>query len=175
MSDEAEARAAERDDLAILGRVLLEARMARDWSLRAAARALELNPMQLSRLERGASKRPSPHTLYQLGRVLDLPYADLMRLAGYATPTGSGDEAVSSRADEALGAEGLLLRAAAPFTEDELEAMLAFLRFYRERNSAHIQPHASEAPEDQPGVGAAQRPHRKRTPRVPARPNEHAS
>jgi transcriptional regulator with XRE-family HTH domain len=176
MSDETETQAADRSDVMRLGLVLQEARLARGLSLRAAARAAKVSPMQLSRLERGESKKPSPHMLYQLGQALNLPYADLMRLAGYAAPTGSGDEEASATMDDALGAEGLLLRAAAPFTDDELQAMLAFLRFYRQRNSAHIQPHASEVSDDRAGATTSPgRPRRKQAPRASAPRSDHAS
>lgn len=124
-------------DTTALARVVREARRARGWSLREAARQAELNPMVLSRLERGELKQPSPHALYQMGRAFDLPYADLMRLAGYAAPVDAREDRGNDDTRDRSGSasERLLLRAAAPFTEDELEAMLAFLRYYRQQTS----------------------------------------
>jgi transcriptional regulator with XRE-family HTH domain len=188
MSDETETqRAPDHAELGTLARVLHQARLARGWSLRETAREACLNPMQLSRLERGELKAPSPHTLFELGRALDLPYADLMRLSGYATPVEAGSANEESPAGVAItpGTEGLLLRAAAPFTEDELEAMLAFLRYYRQRNHAHTEarverpvprPRQPEEPADRPDSSpAAPRTRRKSARRDQSPPLHHAS
>jgi len=190
MINESETQAtAERGDLVTLARVLQEARLARHWSLRAAARAAGLNPMLLSRLERGELKTPSPHALYQIGHALNLPYADLMRLSGYAAPVASrsADEEATTTMDDALGAEGLLLRSAAPFTEDELDAMLAFLCYYRQRNGAHIQARTDsertrrnsyeerDHRQDSSAVPVSPHPPRKRASRESARQIDNAS
>ncbi len=65
------------------GAVLRQAREVRELSVVDAARAAEISPAYLSKLENDAVKKPSPHVLHQLSEALTVPYAELMRLSGY--------------------------------------------------------------------------------------------
>jgi transcriptional regulator with XRE-family HTH domain len=87
------------------------------------ARAADISPAYLNRLENDAVKRPSPHVLNQLGRALGVPYAELMRLCGYPVP---GDVEVSP----AAAVEASLF---ADLTDDEREELLEYLAWYRAR------------------------------------------
>ena len=77
-----------------IGSVLKQARDVRELSGVDAARAANISPAYLSKLENDAVKRPSPLVLHQLSEALGLPYADLMRLCGYRVP---GDEEPGER------------------------------------------------------------------------------
>ena len=80
-------------------------------------------PYNLGKLENDAVKRPSPHVLHQLGEALAMPYAELMRLAGYRVP---GDSVTSLSA--AVGAALF-----ADLTDDERDELLEYLAWYRAR------------------------------------------
>jgi transcriptional regulator with XRE-family HTH domain len=67
-----------------LGDVIRESREARSLSIQAAASQAQISQAYQFKLESGFVRTPSPRILYRLGRVLDLPYTELMRLAGYA-------------------------------------------------------------------------------------------
>jgi len=71
---------------ASIGVVLRQARDVRGLSAADAARAAGISSAYLSKLENDAVRRPSPHVLLQLSEALAVPYADLMRLSGYACP-----------------------------------------------------------------------------------------
>jgi|SRR6185503_8759961 transcriptional regulator with XRE-family HTH domain len=109
---------------ATLGVVLRRARDVRALSAVDAARAAGISGAYLSKLESDAVKRPSPPVLLQLGEALGLPYAELMRLAGYQVP----GETSGTSAAAAVGASLF-----ADLTEDEREELLEYLAWYRSR------------------------------------------
>jgi|SRR5579859_2793553 len=67
-----------------LGTTLTEARKARDWTLREAARRTGIHNAHLSQIEKGVILRPSPSVLFRVAEVYGLPFDRLLRLAGYA-------------------------------------------------------------------------------------------
>jgi transcriptional regulator with XRE-family HTH domain len=67
-----------------LGDTIRESREARHLSIQAAAAEAGISQGYQFKLESGFVRTPSPRILHRLGRVLELPYAELMRLAGYA-------------------------------------------------------------------------------------------
>jgi transcriptional regulator with XRE-family HTH domain len=103
--------------------VLRQARDVRELSAVDAARAANISPAYLNRLENDAVKKPSPHVLHQLSEALTVPYAELMRLSGYRLP----DESLANSA-ETVGAALF-----ADLTEDEREELLEYLAWYRTR------------------------------------------
>jgi HTH-type transcriptional regulator, competence development regulator len=109
-----------------IGAVLRQARQVRRLSAVDAARAADISPAYLSKLENDAVKRPSPRVLHQLGRVLAVPYAELMRLSGYHVPDES-DAGPTNTVSAALFAD---------LTEDEREELVEYLAWYRARRRA---------------------------------------
>ena len=106
-----------------IGTLLKRARDVRQLSAADAARAADISPAYLNKLENDVVKRPSPQVLHQLGRVLGVPYAELMRLCGYPVP---GEPA----ADPAAVVSASLF---ADLTDDEREELLEYLAWYRAR------------------------------------------
>ena len=106
-----------------IGVVLKQAREVRELSAVDAARAADISPAYLSKLENDAVKRPSPHVLHQLSEALAVPYADLMRLSGYRVP-GETDQNATETVGAALFAD---------LTDDEREELLEYLAWYRAR------------------------------------------
>src|SRR6266516_5609528 len=118
------------------GSVLKQAREVRELSAIDAARAANISPAYLSKLESDAVKKPSPHVLHQLSEALAVPYAELMRLSGYRVPgesNGNPTDAVSA----ALFAD---------LTEDERDELLEYLAWYRTRRRARrSEEHTSDS------------------------------
>jgi len=52
-------------------------------TLEAASRAAKISTAYLHKLEAGRVQAPSPHVLRRLAAVLEMPYLDLMAVAGY--------------------------------------------------------------------------------------------
>ena len=109
-----------------IGATLRRARAVRQLSAVDAARAADISPAYLNKLENDAVKRPSPHVLNQLGRALGVPYAELMRLCGYPVP---GEPETSPAA---AGGASLF----ADLSDDEREELLEYLAWYRARRRA---------------------------------------
>ena len=109
---------------ATLGVVLRRARAVRALSAVDAARAASISGAYLSKLENDAVKRPSPPVLLQLSEALAVPYADLMRLAGYRVP---GDT------DGTPSAHGVGASLFAELTDEERDELLQYLAWYRSR------------------------------------------
>jgi HTH-type transcriptional regulator, competence development regulator len=106
-----------------IGAVLKLARELRALSAVEAARAAGISAAYLSRLENDAVKRPSPPVLHRLSEALAVPYAELMRLCGYAVP-GSPVGAPAVSVESALFAD---------LTDDERTELLEYLAWYRAR------------------------------------------
>jgi len=108
-----------------LGRQLQRVRELKGWSLKRVAKPAEMSTAYLQKLERGEVRSPSPHKLYALSQVLEIPYESLMRLAGYVVPTET----------KATASEGvnLLLHAlnSEELSADEAEALARYLSWYR--------------------------------------------
>lgn len=115
-----------------LGRQIREVRELRGLSLKGVADPAQISAAYLQKLERGEVKDPSPHILYRLSETLDVPYPDLMRLAGYVVPS-------KTRTDKS---EEVNLLAHALSTEDffrdfedlsteEALGLARYLRWYR--------------------------------------------
>lgn len=110
-----------------LGTALREARELRGLSLRAAASRAGISNTYLSQLEAGAIKEPSPHVLFNLAEVCGVPYATLMRLAGYVVPKAEASAETSSPLDVAL-------QSTSPLSSDERAALVEYLAWFRSRH-----------------------------------------
>lgn len=108
---------------ASIGAVLKQAREVRQLSAVDAARSAGISAAYLSKLENDAVKKPSPPVLHRLSEALAVPYAELMRLAGYRVP-GETSVPPTSAVTAALFAD---------LTEDEREELLEYLAWYRAR------------------------------------------
>src|SRR5690348_13841325 len=73
--------------MSVLGDVLKSKRDLKGWSAVKAAEKADISAAYLSKLESGSVKNPSPHILHQLAGALEIPYIQLMRLAGYIVPS----------------------------------------------------------------------------------------
>lgn len=97
-------------------------------TLKAVAEPAGISAAYLQKLERGDVKEPSPRVLHGLSEVLDVPYAELMELAGYAVPNGdSGRARPGNVLSYALSSERL--------TDEEAEHLLQYLDWYRHRRA----------------------------------------
>jgi transcriptional regulator with XRE-family HTH domain len=72
-----------------LGDVIREGRVRHDLSMQATAGQAGISAGYQFKLEGGFVRTPSPRVLHRLSGVLDLPYPDLMKLAGYPPQTDS--------------------------------------------------------------------------------------
>jgi HTH-type transcriptional regulator, competence development regulator len=114
-----------------LAATLQRAREMRGLSLKAAAEPARISATYLQKLERGQVGEPSPHVLYRLAEHLDLPYHDLMKLAGYVVPNRRGAKSAPQKGGpltHALSSE--------PLTEEESRALAEYLAFLRQRRGA---------------------------------------
>jgi transcriptional regulator with XRE-family HTH domain len=104
--------------------MLRQAREVRELSATDAARAAGISSAYLNKLENDGVQRPSPHILLRLSEALTVPYADLMRLSGYAVP-GDAD---ALRATETVSAALF-----SDLTDEERDELLEYLAWYRAR------------------------------------------
>lgn len=111
-----------------LGAELARVRHLRGKSLKAIGDAASMSATYLQRLERDEIASPSPKRLHALSEALDVPYVELMRLAGYIVPReGTQDSEPTPRGAlaHALFSEDL--------TDDEVRALTDYLAFHRSR------------------------------------------
>ena len=98
-------------------------RSALGLSLKAVADPAEISTTYLQKLEGGEVKSPSPNVLHRLAETLNVPYPELMRLAGYVVPDGGSENA--SPFEHALASSDL--------TADERRAVAAFIAHLRQQ------------------------------------------
>lgn len=109
-----------------LGSKLRQERELKERPLSAVAKAADISTAYLQKLEVGDVRQPSPHVLHALSTVLEIDYAELMRLAGYVVPSsGAGRPRRRNELTHALSSEEL--------TEEEAEALAEYLNWYRSR------------------------------------------
>jgi GTP cyclohydrolase IA len=73
-----------------LGARLADRRKEQGRSLKCVAEAAAISTAYLQKLERGEVRAPSPHVLRTVAAALDLPYSEVMSLAGYLDSSGPG-------------------------------------------------------------------------------------
>ena len=109
-----------------LGGRLRQARELKQMSISAVANKADISTAYLQKLEVGDVKSPSPNYLHNLSTVLEIDYAELMRLAGYIIPN---DIAKSTRRrnelTHAFSKEEL--------TDQEADELAEYLIWYRTR------------------------------------------
>lgn len=109
-----------------LGDHLHSVRQIRGLSLKAVAEPAEISTAYLQKLEGGDVRQPSPHVLHRLAKVLQIPYATLMELAGYIIPGKQKESGLSGNIfDHALSSSDL--------TKEERKAVAAFITHLREQ------------------------------------------
>lgn len=113
-----------------MGQVLKSARELRGLSLRRLEKLTGISNAYLSQLENDYVKEPSPHILHKLARVYEVPYRELLLLAGYLRHDGDSDFAHS--------ATHFLFHAIKPeeFTPGERSALIEFAKFLRSKRES---------------------------------------
>jgi transcriptional regulator with XRE-family HTH domain len=115
-----------------LGTRLRAVRELKKWSLKTTADGAGLSAAYVQKLERGEVASPSPHKLRNLADALELPYFELMQLAGYAT-----DEAEATEGDAAVRVLAHALQAE-DLTEEELQELARYLQFRRDQRRHEV-------------------------------------
>lgn len=107
-----------------LGEILKEARAQTRETLREVEQKTKISNAYLSQLESGTVTEPSPHKLHALSKHYDVDYSLLMEAAGYVVP--AKDKTFQTNNVQAL------LRTQKPLTDDESNALAAYLIQYRQ-------------------------------------------
>lgn len=121
-----------------LGETIRKRREQKSLSTIQAAEEAKVSTAYLSKLERGAVQQPSPHILHRLSGTLEIPYEELMILAGYLLP--SSPKSRASEHTAALFGDDL--------TDGEMEMLLDYLAWYRERQRRTSDRGPAEPPGD---------------------------
>ena len=106
-----------------LGDLLRQRRGELRWSLRDVAQQTGLSNGYLSLLEHDKVKQPKPPVLYTLAEALDLPYPQLMGLAGYAMMPEGQD------GPRRTGQAVVVFKGAEKLTDDQREDVQEFINF----------------------------------------------
>lgn len=108
-----------------LGAYLKSVRIGLQMSLRNVEQATDKNVSNayLSQLETGKIVKPSPHILYSLARIYQIPYEKLMERAGYVAPTSSLTPSAKHGRLATYSIDHL--------TAEEEKELLQYLSFYR--------------------------------------------
>jgi transcriptional regulator with XRE-family HTH domain len=109
-----------------LGLFLRAAREQKSLSLRAVEKQLGISNAYLSQIESGKIKQPSPIILHKLSELYNISYSEILKLAGYPIP----DET-----DQSEGRLSELTARLGPITEEEEDALIEYLEFFRSRKS----------------------------------------
>jgi transcriptional regulator with XRE-family HTH domain len=94
-------------------------------SISVVAKKAGISTAYLQKLEVGDVQRPSPRVLHSLAGVLQIDYAELMRLADYVVPNQENGRRRRNELTHALSSEKL--------TEEEAEMLAEYLNWYRTR------------------------------------------
>ncbi len=111
-----------------LGTRLREVRELKKFSISYVAGKAQISTAYLQKLEVDLVRQPSPRVLHSLSGVLEIDYAELMRLAGYVVPNEASARRRRNELMHAASSEKL--------TEDEAEALAEYLNWYRSRKRA---------------------------------------
>ena len=105
-----------------LGEYIAEKRKERGMSQRDLATASNVSNAEISRLESGKRKEPSPSVLKEIAKALAIPYQELLQAAGILDESlvEKGKEFIASRSDQTIPAD---------LTEEELEEVKKFIDF----------------------------------------------
>ena len=112
--------------MATLGQELARLRRLKGWTLREVEEKMKkkISNSYLNQLENDNVKEPSPNILYELARVYDASYGDLMELAGFLVPVSNPK---ASRGHSSVAFNALNL------SDDEKEEVMDFIEFQRRK------------------------------------------
>jgi transcriptional regulator with XRE-family HTH domain len=111
--------------MSTLGKYISEQRAFKNLSIRKLAKIANLSHTEISRLESGERKNPSPLVLKSISHALNINFDDLMRSAGYT------DEAENS------SESALRLFKIQYLNEKELEEVSDFIDFLLSKRNQH--------------------------------------
>ena len=143
-----------------LGEYLRELRSKKDWSQRDLAAASGISNAEISRIEGGKRKDPSPLVLTKLAKALGVPDTEMLAAAGILSeellhtpisklPPQSAetkamvDSLIAKHANDRIGDNGTLISASSSekyslpddLTEEELEDVMKYVDFIRSKRS----------------------------------------
>ncbi len=104
-----------------LGQYIKRLRKEKMLTLRAVEEKTEISNAYLSQIESGKITKPSPSVLYKLAKCYDVPYEQLMKLAGFPIVESEKENAFRT----SKGFENV--------TEEEKKELLDYLQFIRAR------------------------------------------
>mgnify|MGYP001774301770 CR=1 FL=1 len=107
-----------------LGKRLKALREIKGWSLRHVEENSKISNGYLNLLENDKVKDPSPHILCKLAETYEVPYTELMELAGYVPPS-----------NERKKVTGIAARIIGQLEPDELEDVLKYIEFLRSKRA----------------------------------------
>jgi len=110
-----------------LGDTLAESRGKHGWTLRDVEGRTGIHNAHLSQIEKGTIARPDPNILWELARIYERDFDELMRLAGHVRP-GSASTVKPSAAVAWRALEGLT-------PEQQREALDYLQQLRKERDS----------------------------------------
>mgnify|MGYP001600511134 CR=1 FL=1 len=124
---------------------LKQLREIRGYSLRQVEKATGVSNAYLSQLECGNAAKPSPDKLARLSKFYDVPYEQLMELAGYLDLSTVGHTAQGSRsilmgtARSKTAKTGVLKDAlmSTDLNEDEMRMVADYIAFVKTRRKKH--------------------------------------
>jgi transcriptional regulator with XRE-family HTH domain len=105
-----------------LGDLLRQKRSDLGWTLREVQEKTGIHNAHLSQIEKGAITRPAPNILFTLASLYDLPYDQLLQLAGHF-------RADNRQAQRSV--QGAALHALEELTPEEQRQVLDFMKTLR--------------------------------------------
>lgn len=119
-----------------LGNKLQQVRKLKSLSLRDVEAKTGISNAYLSQLERGDASNPSPKKLKSLADCYDIPYADLLNLAGYLpNDDGNQSQLIASQSDDGTNT---ILGAAlknVELTEEEENSVVQYITFLKSQRN----------------------------------------
>lgn len=105
-----------------LGEYIAAKRKEKGWSQRDLAAASKVSNAEISRLESGKRKEPSPSVLKEIAKALGVPFEELLQAAGILDDyyIDKGKEYVASVSDQTIPAD---------LTEEELAEVKQFIDY----------------------------------------------
>ncbi len=105
-----------------LGEYIAAKRKKKGWSQRDLATASNISNAEISRLESGKRKEPSPSVLKEIAKALGVPFEELLQAAGILDDyyIEKGREFVAARSDQSIPDD---------LTEEELAEVKRFIDY----------------------------------------------
>ncbi len=109
-----------------LGEVLRELRELKGYSLRQVEKRSGVSNAYLSQIESGKVSEPSPRFLHKLADVYEVPYTELMKLAGYLTSSQDSKDTTNNLL-------GIAMSTIDDLTADERAEVAKYIHFIRSK------------------------------------------